>query len=267
MDIIKFIQRNRWPNAAVKHLRMHSIFDAVVSRMPIRRRTANGYQYLINSAAALVSANEMFHEGPYAAAIKLIAPRTFVDIGANVGFFPILLADLTNSTDLKGLLIEANPSLIQPLAYHLKVNGLSSCKIVEGAATDQTDTEIDFYLNPSNIASSVSGDFNPVIPTGGRVLKIKVAAVDVAREWEAFANAPIDLIKIDIEGGELKFLCGHQRLLSQTRAVVLEWHKWVCSFSEVEAILSRENFLLHSILEEDSMAGIALFVRAAAGGR
>ena len=262
MDIIKFVHRNRWTNTIIKTLRLHKLADALLSRMPLRRRTAYGRHYLINSTVALVSANETFREGPYTAAIRFIGPHTFVDIGANVGFFSVLLADLMNSTDLKGLLVEANPSLIKSLSHHLEVNGLSSCKIVEGAAADPAEAEIDFFVNPSNIASSVSGDFNPIIPVGGDVLKIKVAVVDVAREWEAFANAPIDLLKVDIEGGELKFLRSNQRLLSQVRSIVLEWHKWVCSLSEVKEILERENFVLHSILEEDSMAGIALFVRA-----
>jgi hypothetical protein len=42
---------------------------------------------------------------------------------------------------------------------------------------------------------------------------------------------------------------------------VLEWHKWVTSLDEIEAMLGERGFVRRNIITEDSHAGVAVFDR------
>jgi hypothetical protein len=121
---------------------------------------------------------------------------------------------------------------------------------------------VDFFLNPSHIASSLSGVFNPLMPVVGRVQKIKVAVIDIAHEWQRrFGDERIDLVKIDIEGGEIPFLKAHSSFLDRVGAVLIEWHSWVTTLEEVSSVLDRLGFALEAICQADRHAGTAIFCK------
>ena len=119
--------------------------------------------------------------------------------------------------EVKGLSVEPNPQLQPLIEAHLSANRLDQVHCIKGvAAGDQAGTEVDFFVNPSHIASSLTGDFNPLIPVGGRVRKIKVPVVDLDQEWRRFfGDERIDLLKVDIEGAEIPFLKAHGALLEK----------------------------------------------------
>jgi FkbM family methyltransferase len=266
MNIVNSLQRNRWVNTAVKNLRIHKAFDWALARRPLQRTTSQGLHYAIASVPSLVVANELFASNFYADAVRCLSPRTFVDLGANVGYFPVLLADLTRSTSIRGLLVEPNPELIPSIKFHVQSNGLTDVHIIQAAVgTGDSAQEIDFFINPSHIASSVSGRFNPLIPTGGKVKRISVPVIDVGLAWkEQFPDEPVvDLVKIDIEGAEMDFLRGNPTFMAGARGVLIEWHKWICSFEQVSGLLRDYGFGLRFVAHEDDNTGIACFSKGA----
>lgn len=266
MNLVDALRRNRFANAVVKHLRINRLVDAYLGRFPIRKRTPSGLVYLENSVPSLVVANEIFSTDVYARPVALLQPRTFVDLGANVGYFPLLVAEVMKSRAVKGLCVEPNPRLHPFLEFHLSANGLEHVRgiqgVVAGDRPEEAGMEADFFLNPSHIASSLTGNFNPLVPVGGRVQKIRVPVIDIAREWQRhFGDERIDLVKIDIEGSEIAFLKTHASFLAGVGAVLIEWHSWVTTLEEVSLLLAASGLALELVGPMDKHAGTALFRR------
>jgi FkbM family methyltransferase len=250
VNLIVDLQRNRFANA-------------YLDRFPIKRTTPSGVVYRVESVPSLVVANEVFATDDYIKPISLVRPRTFVDLGANVGYFPLMVAEITGSRTIQGLCIEPNPQLHRRLERHLEATGLRGVPRLTGlGAADEAGPEADFFLSPSHIASSLTGEFNPLLPPRGRVRKIRVPVIDLAVEWRRqFGDRRIDLIKIDIEGAEIAFLKAHPSFLARTDAILLEWHRWVTTLEEVSSVLAPSGFVLESVGKVDMNAGTALFRR------
>ncbi len=263
MNLVGALQRNPLVNSAVKTLCIHRVADAWLRRFPIRTRTASGSVYIVDSVSALVVAREIFSTDVYAGPVAELRPKTFVDLGSNVGYFPVLVADVTRSREIRGLCVEPNPQL-QPLAQkHLRENSLGRVHLLAGAVgAVGSNEDTDFFLNPSHIASSLRSSFNPHVALGGKVEKIRVPLIDLDQEWQRhFAHERVGLLKVDIEGSELEFLRSHARFLERVDSILVEWHKWVTTREEIVACLAPRGFALHSVRHEDLNAGTALFLR------
>jgi FkbM family methyltransferase len=255
------LHRSALANSLIKHLRINRVVDAYLGRFPIRRRTESGLVYSQESVPSFVVANEIFATDLYAVPIAMVRPRTFVDLGANVGYFPLLVSEVMKSRSVRGLCVEPNPRLHPLIESHLSSNGLRDVHLIKGiVGGGQAGAEAEFFLNPSHIASSTSGRFNPFVPVGGRVRRIKVPVVDLAREWRLrFGDEPIDLLKVDIEGAEVEFLESHGVFLEGVRSILIEWHSWVTTLEEISGILRRSGFELGSVRHSDKHAGTAFF--------
>ena len=266
MSILNVMQRTPWINSTVKTLRLHHCIDFILARWPLRKTTPHGCRYCIHTVAGLIVANEIFGTDVYVDAVRLANPKTFVDLGANVGYFPLLVADLTGSKSICGLVVEPNPGLIPAINSHIQINGLANVRTIQAAVTTAGQVgHIDFFINPSNIASSVSGEFNPLIVAGTGIQKISVATVDINLAWEEhFPNEPVvDLLKIDIEGAEMDFLQGNPEFMARVGAVLIEWHKWICTFDQISLLLHDYGFSLRHVAYEDIHAGTAYFEKPA----
>lgn len=263
MNLLNALWRNRLANTLVKTLRVNRLVDAGLSRWPLKRRTSTGQVYELDSVPSLLVANEIFASDIYRKPVSTIRPGTFLDLGANVGYFPILVAEVAGSREVRGLSIEPNPRLVPRIESHLAANRLEHVHCVHGvAAGDQSGAEADFYLNPSHIASSMSGRFNPRTPVAGKVEKIRVPVVDIDREWRRhFGDERVDLLKVDIEGAEVPFLRAHAVFLEKVDAILIEWHAWVTTLAEVSGVLEPMGFALADPGEDGPDGGLALFRR------
>jgi FkbM family methyltransferase len=261
MNLGLALHRNAFANSLVKTMRINRVIDAYLARFPIRRRTPSGLVYWQESVPSMVVANEIFSTDLYAGPVATVRPSTFVDLGANVGYFPLLIAEVLKSRAIRGLCVEPNPYLHALIESHLTSNELRSVRLIKGLVKGPPcEAEADFFLNPSHIASSANGRFNPRVPVGGRVRTIKVPVVDLSREWRLhFGDERVDLLKIDIEGGEIEFLESHFEFLERVRTVLIEWHAWVTTLEEVSNILRRSGFELESVCHVDEHAGTAFF--------
>jgi FkbM family methyltransferase len=263
LNILEKLRRNRLVNSVVKRSRADKLIDWYLSRFPVRMRTSSGLVYKIESIPSLIAANEVFAADSYGRAIRIVAPETFVDLGANVGYFPVAVAEATGSRRVKGLCIEPNPALTESLLFHIRENRLENVQTKRGAVGfSDAGGEVDFFINPSHIASSLSPDYNPLLPVIGESRKIRVPALVVSEEWNrVFPGRRVNLLKIDIEGAEVPFLRGQSAFLTQVDAILIEWHLWVTDRNEIVALLERNGFMLHLVFDEDQHAGTALFLK------
>lgn len=136
---------------------------------------------------------------------------TFVDVGANVGYFSCLGASLVEPRG-KVYAIDANPFCANRIRESRSV-GEYSCMEVVCAAVGQKVGEIEFHVADDPMYSSIL-DLNQLefTSTRDRVV-VPMITLDLLLKNEISSGAPIRLVKIDIEGAEVDALYGAADLL------------------------------------------------------
>jgi FkbM family methyltransferase len=156
----------------------------------------------------------------------------FVDVGANVGVYTILSSGVCGATTIA---IEPSPSTIESLFENISLNGISDYVKVKAVAVGNENTSVRFTKNLNAINHVISqNDSNP------DSIDIPVEKLDdITKNYE-----PI-LLKIDIEGYEMKAIEGSHNLLQKNslKAIIIE----------LNGLSSRYNFdekKIHHILKE-----------------
>jgi FkbM family methyltransferase len=126
--------------------------------------------------------------------------RTFIDVGANVGYFTLLAARHLRQGGV--VAVEAFPSIYEKLAANVRLNKFRNIRTVPCAATDIKRELQMFYAGPNNEGGTTSiGDrFNtkPITVRGEPL-------ADILTEDEIGSTR---LIKIDVEGAEYSVVQG-----------------------------------------------------------
>lgn len=145
----------------------------------------------------------------------------FFDVGANLGYFTILAANICRGTRGTVHAFEMDPALVPLLRRSLDLNpGAGEVHVACAAVADRSGDIVEFSPsqpdNPSTnrlLASGVSRG----TPRSAPDLAIGLSLDDYC---ERRAVIP-DLIKIDIEGAEVMALRGMERLLRDRRPTLL----------------------------------------------
>jgi FkbM family methyltransferase len=135
-----------------------------------------------------------------------------VDIGANIGYFTMLLASLVEPSGLV-VAVEPNPENIKLLEASRRVNGFDQVLVIQAAAGRQAGL---LALNISH-SNGMTGD-----------LPGNVDAIFAARPVPCFAldtilpqDRGINLVKIDTEGAELNALIGLSGTIDRDHPVIV----------------------------------------------
>jgi len=158
-----------------------------------------------------IMANKSYEPHVTAALERILTPEsTFVDIGANMGWFTLLAA----SRARRVIAIEPNHNNVQLLYRSLLSNRFENVKVIEGAVTDGPRF-LQLNFHHSNGAVAPIADMLESIPfVRGDSLDNLLRDVD-----------PIDVMKMDIEGHEPIALRGMTDILTRFRPVLLaEFH-------------------------------------------
>src|SRR5207249_4796467 len=119
-----------------------------------------------------------------------------------------------------------------------------------------------FHLHQSSAASSVL-PYEPgkQLPIKGRIRDITVPAVSVSAEWHrTFGDAPVDLMKVDIEGLELDLARYEAAFLhASVRRIILEWHKWCVELRQLDRQLEASGFKRVADFGESDLVGLATY--------
>jgi FkbM family methyltransferase len=133
------------------------------------------------------------------------------DIGANVGYYTILFAELAGQ-DGKVFAFEPFPRNVELLRRHVEINGYRNVRVLPCALGDR-DGEAKFDPGPDRSMGHLSDEG-----------ELRVAC------WRAdtlLATGQIqapDVIKIDVEGAEAKVLLGARLALARGPVVFLATH-------------------------------------------
>ncbi|QRN82701.1 FkbM family methyltransferase [Chloroflexota bacterium] len=154
-----------------------------------------------------------------------ITPGTVMyDIGANVGYFSLLAAELAGPEG-QVYAFEPLPRNVKFLEKHIKINKCDNIEIVEAAVSDHSG-EVHFNLGASTAMGHIA-------ESGG--IQVKMVALD-----EMLASGelqPPDYMKVDVEGAEYEALKGARTLLEKYHPLLfLDTHQREAHLPTIELL-------------------------------
>jgi FkbM family methyltransferase len=247
--------------------RLHNSWKKFLYRqIDLQSQLSSGLEVKIENQAEWVIYNDIFANGEYDLAIQQtitefgVSPRplNILDIGANVGFFTLRLADLMLSAnqppiDFRVTLIEGSPTIYQKLVDRLLHQKALTDKItiVHGLAGERQGSaklvELDFHV------------MNAITPNGsGKGVTVPYIDVSLLEN----GKEQIDLLKCDIEGAELSFLETYKDcLLPKVKRAVFELHHDRCDTKKCIEIFKTSGFIYHQKLRSELNFSLDLFCK------
>ncbi|RNC84896.1 MAG: FkbM family methyltransferase [Winogradskyella sp.] len=160
--------------------------------------------------------------------LNMLRPNTtFLDVGANIGFYSVALSNFISKNTLNSHVVSFEPfeGNFERLEANILKNAFSNvCTINNYGLSDEAKTS-QITLREDFKHGSNTG--NAAIPTGGfldegfKLSEIRLEILDEVwtKDFNALPN--IDLVKVDIEGHEDFFLRGSQDTLNSHRPTIL----------------------------------------------
>jgi FkbM family methyltransferase len=129
------------------------------------------------------------------------------DVGANAGFYT-LLAALRSTPAGQVIAFEPLPQNARYVNQHIQLNRLTNVRVIEAAVGDFVG-QGRFAVHQKNAEGRLSADGE---------MNVRVVSLDQLR---ADGEIPVpNVMKIDVEGGELAVLQGARRLLTQAHPTI-----------------------------------------------
>ena len=167
------------------------------------------------------------HETNVTKAIKetLKPGHTFLDIGANIGYFTMLGAVLVGQTG-RVIAVEPNPQNTQLIFGSIKENGFTTVSVYTVAASDQTS--ILALFNAGSNGGVITETMLRVREPLWEGLADRPFLAQSVRLDDVLANLDrLDVVKIDIEAHEPQALRGMAGLIERHRPIIFtEFHPW-----------------------------------------
>lgn len=177
--------------------------------LPILQGPARGFRWTVGSlthGAWLGS----YESEKQAACARLTRPGMVAyDLGANAGFYSLLLARLVGPTG-RVIAFEPAPRNVSLLERHIALNAIRNITVAPLCVGDECN-DVDFELEPNPCLGRVADG-----PTGFRV---RMTTVDSFVYAEGHP-AP-DILKIDVEGAESRVLTGMTTVLRAARPILM----------------------------------------------
>tara|TARA_R110000868_G_scaffold132381_8_gene343345 strand:+ start:21745 stop:22566 length:822 start_codon:yes stop_codon:yes gene_type:complete len=136
--------------------------------------------------------------------------KCFVDIGANVGYFSMMLSQVYPNLEVH--CFEPMPRNIQALKLNKETNK-NNINIHEVCLSDE-NTEVEFAIPPEGECGWGRIAQGELVKNFENRIKVPARTLDQMLSQEVFKSPP-DLIKIDVEGNEMRVLKGAAQLLSK----------------------------------------------------
>ncbi|MCX8063083.1 MAG: FkbM family methyltransferase [Anaerolineales bacterium] len=154
------------------------------------------------------------------------AGQVAYDIGANVGYITLMLARRVGPQG-KVIALEPFPQNVQRLRQNIAANAHLAPIEVVAAAVVETNRSVPFWVGLSDDTGRV-GDPSLEEPTPRESILVEGVALDELVYKQGYPKP--DVVKIDIEGGEVLALQGMKRLLHEAHPLLLlETHNRACT--------------------------------------
>lgn len=176
---------------------------------------------------------------------------TFVDVGANFGYYSLLASKLVGSAG-NVIAIEASPSIVAGLKRNLDLNKTRNVRVIEKAVSDTVGT-LSFYRGPAGWPGQ-----NSFIKGANMTYECDVSTAPLCGLLAPAEIAAARIMKIDVEGGECAAIAGLMPCLRATRSdleIALEVNPCHLaslgqSAEELIAVMAGAGFHAYRILNE-----------------
>lgn len=160
------------------------------------------------------------YEPDLQAALRDLVPAGAVayDVGANIGYVTLLLAEAVGETG-QVFAFEALPANVERLHRNLDLNGLAARVTVVAAAVTQAAGPVRFLVHASGGMGKAEGSAGRQDET--YLTEIRVEGLSLDEFVYADGHPAPQVVKLDIEGGEVLALPGMRRVLAEARPLVL----------------------------------------------
>lgn len=188
--------------------------------------------------------SEIFGDNCYSISLEKESPY-IIDIGSYIGMSVIYFKGIY--PDSKILSFEPNPQAREILKENIFQNNLDNVEVLP-YAIDSSEGKRDFFFDSSKENWQSTGGFLENSWNGEYKNNTKTAVE--TKKLSEYLLAPVDILKMDIEGAEYRVLKESENLLKNVKAVVLEYHpvNKKC-FSLIINILKKSGFSI-SIFED-----------------
>lgn len=178
-----------------------------------------------NAFSLFLNVNEFtqcnhYLEAPNAELIKLVIKggNTFIDIGANVGFFSLLASQHFGQV----LSFEPTPTTIQSFKRNIASNNIDNVDLVECGLSDKEGI-MTFNENPLNAGGNSLEELNEDMVDHSQRTDWASYEIEVSTFDKIISNRSIksiDLVKIDVEGHEPNVIKGSLLALNKFQPLV-----------------------------------------------
>jgi FkbM family methyltransferase len=212
---LKFIAPGRGRNMLVESFLNSAEYQATRGRTTFVPVETDRFTIWVDAEDPLVAqgimANKSYETHVTAVLLReLRAESTFVDVGANMGWFTLLAAPIARRV----IAIEPNPTNVQLLYRSLLANKFENVSVLQGAITDRPSLLQLNFLRSNGSVSSVEQAVATATIVQGNPLDLLLREVD-----------RVDVMKMDIEGHEPIALEGMREILQRFHPVLIfEFH-------------------------------------------
>ncbi len=133
---------------------------------------------------------------------RLCEGATFIDIGAHIGYYPLLASPRVGHGGGGVVAIEASPTIFEALKANLALNKVSNCRLVHMAAAAEAGS-LRVYRGPTH-----NTGLTTTVASRGFPLEATVEAAPLADMLEPREITTARLVKIDVEAAEDAVLAG-----------------------------------------------------------
>jgi FkbM family methyltransferase len=141
-----------------------------------------------------------------------------IDVGANIGIFSVLLARL--AVNRRVLAVEPTPAVARRLRHNLTANGVAANVLVEQCAAGAESGSV--VINTVAGMEEYSRVGELVLPnTAGKAASSASVPMHTLDELATRHGLNPTFIKMDIEGSEMRALCGATGILDRHRPTIL----------------------------------------------
>jgi FkbM family methyltransferase len=145
------------------------------------------------------------------------AGAVIYDVGANIGYLSLLLAKASGKVG-SVIAFEALPANVERLRRNLELNGMEKQVTVIPSAVVQTQGPVRFLVHASGGMGKAAGSAGRSDQSQSEVT---VPGISLDEFVYGQGNPPPQVVKMDIEGGEVLALPGMRRVLREARPLML----------------------------------------------
>lgn len=143
--------------------------------------------------------------------LKNTKDRTFIDVGANIGYYSLLAASLMRNGSV--VAIEAFPGIYEKLIRNIKINKEKNIRTVPFAATEKDCYINMYYAGPQNEGATTAvkslAKTDTSVTIRGKPLSMLLSEEEVRTML---------IMKIDVEGAEFSVIKGMMSLFDEFQA-------------------------------------------------